>query len=73
MFNRASGYHQKGTQELSEIRVQEVGHSQCWASSFSQRETVMFRAWKIIMGVAETWKKAQETCAKDRALPNRLR
>jgi hypothetical protein len=73
MFNRASGYHQKGTQELSEIRVQEVGHSQCWASFFSQRETVMFRAWKIIMGVAETWKKAQETCAKDRALPNRLR
>ena len=27
MSSRVSGYHQKGTQELSEIRVQDVGHS----------------------------------------------
>ena len=40
MFNRASGYHQKGTQELSEIRVQDMGHSQCWAFLLSERETV---------------------------------
>ena len=73
MSNRASGYHQKGTQGLSEIRVQDVGHCQCWASFLSQRETVMFRAWKRIMEVAETWRKARGTCAKDRALPSRLR
>ena len=73
MSNRASGYHQKGTQELSEIRLQDVGHCQRWASFLSQRESVMFRAWKRIVGVAETWKKAQGTCAKDRGLPSRLR
>ena len=42
MSSRASGYHQKGTQELSEIRVQDVGHSQCWPFLLSQKETVKF-------------------------------
>ena len=37
MSNRASSHHQKGTQELSEIRVQDMGHFQCWASFLSQR------------------------------------
>ena len=52
--------------------VQDVGHYQGWASFLSQRETVKFIAWKRIMGVAETWKKAQGTCAEDRSLPSRL-
>ena len=73
MSNRASSYHQKGTQELGEIRVGAGrGHSQCWVSFLSQRETVKFLAWKRIMGVTETWKKSRGTCAKDQGLPRRL-
>ena len=62
MSNRASGYHQKGTQGLSEIRVQDMGHCQCWASFLSQRETVMFRECKRIVGVADLEESPRGLC-----------
>ena len=62
MSNRTSGYHQKGTQGLSEIRVQDMGHCQCWASFLSQRETVMFRECKRIVGVADLEESPRGLC-----------
>ena len=43
MSNIVSSYHQKGTQELSEIRVGTGhGYSQCWVSFLSERNCKVF-------------------------------
>ena len=71
MSNRTSGYHQKGTQELSEIRVQDVGHCQRWASFLSQRNCKVLSMEKNhgrCRNVEES-----PSCVNDQGLPSRLR